>query len=456
MDKINFHSPLFEITSPPGDTLVETLDVIYMSQADLARRMGRPLKTINEVVKGKVAITADTALQLEKVLNIPAGFWLRREQYYRETLARLEERKFLEGKLDWLDEFPVAAMIDLDWIQAYDEPVEQIQEVLSYFGIASPDQLAPVWEDVYSSTQEETFRDQFGSVAAWLRQGEIQAMELETKPYSEYGLKELVEKPGVLALSSKQDFYLRLQQAYAQAGVAVCVVKEIPGCDLALATHWLAPHKALIQISERYCSSDLEFFSVLYRGVGHLLLHGKRQVFLEHGGENPHDDKEIQARQFAEEFIQRLAQAEFFDGRRIMVAKVKEVSDDAQIVPEHFSGLMSVLPELLKALDIDVEPEMDLEKQFGQFLDEKFREIRRTISDGDQNIAAGELYHTWKVFNRFAVESPLLQGYMSMIMMLWGQLTPPTSMSAVAQPIAIGISPTPLPIDLFKLQERNK
>ena len=59
-----------------------------MSQTELAERTGRPKKTINEIVKGKAAITPETALQFERVLGIPAGFWIAREQNYRESLAR--------------------------------------------------------------------------------------------------------------------------------------------------------------------------------------------------------------------------------------------------------------------------------------------------------------------------------------------------------------------------------
>jgi addiction module HigA family antidote len=78
-----------DIVSPPGETLLETLCAIGMSQTELAKRMDRPVKTINEIVQGKAAITAETALQLEQVLHIPTSFWLKREQQYRESLARL-------------------------------------------------------------------------------------------------------------------------------------------------------------------------------------------------------------------------------------------------------------------------------------------------------------------------------------------------------------------------------
>lgn len=73
--------------SAPGETLSETLDALGMPQTELAKRMGRPIKTINEIIQGKTAITAETALQLEQVLSIPASFWLKREQRYREFLV---------------------------------------------------------------------------------------------------------------------------------------------------------------------------------------------------------------------------------------------------------------------------------------------------------------------------------------------------------------------------------
>ena len=54
----------------PGEILQEALEDRDMSQSELARRMGRPVKTINEIVNGKAAITPDTAIQLELTLGI--------------------------------------------------------------------------------------------------------------------------------------------------------------------------------------------------------------------------------------------------------------------------------------------------------------------------------------------------------------------------------------------------
>jgi len=74
---------------PRGETLRETLEAIGMIQTELAKRSGHPKKTINEIIAGKTTITADTALQLERVLGVPASFWNNLGKTYQETKERL-------------------------------------------------------------------------------------------------------------------------------------------------------------------------------------------------------------------------------------------------------------------------------------------------------------------------------------------------------------------------------
>jgi HTH-type transcriptional regulator/antitoxin HigA len=72
---------------PPEKTLKETIGSVGMSQAELAQRTGRPKKTINKIINGKAAITPDTAIQLERVLGVPASFWNNLQRNYQEILA---------------------------------------------------------------------------------------------------------------------------------------------------------------------------------------------------------------------------------------------------------------------------------------------------------------------------------------------------------------------------------
>jgi addiction module HigA family antidote len=95
--------------TPPGATLLDILEERGMSQAELAVRSGHPLKTINEIVKGKAAITPVTAIQLERVFGVPAFFWSNREAQYRESTARREHDAQLAQAASRLREVPIRA-----------------------------------------------------------------------------------------------------------------------------------------------------------------------------------------------------------------------------------------------------------------------------------------------------------------------------------------------------------
>ena len=82
-----------DLPIPPGETLAEELEVRGMTQKELAARLGRPAQVINEIIRGKKAITPDTAIGLAKVLGIEAQFWTNLEANYQMTLARERDRK---------------------------------------------------------------------------------------------------------------------------------------------------------------------------------------------------------------------------------------------------------------------------------------------------------------------------------------------------------------------------
>ena len=76
----------------PGELLAEELEARALTQKRLAEAMGRPPQAINEIVRGRKAITAETAVQLERALGIPARFWLNLQAAYDLALARQRER----------------------------------------------------------------------------------------------------------------------------------------------------------------------------------------------------------------------------------------------------------------------------------------------------------------------------------------------------------------------------
>jgi addiction module HigA family antidote len=63
---------------PPGEILLEEfLKPLGLGQADAARRLGVSLNRLNEIILGKRAISADTALRLSRLLKTSPQFWMR-------------------------------------------------------------------------------------------------------------------------------------------------------------------------------------------------------------------------------------------------------------------------------------------------------------------------------------------------------------------------------------------
>ena len=82
-----------DVAIAPGEYLAEEIGARGITQKELARRMARPANAINEIVNGKKAITAETALQLEAAMpEIPARFWLNLETDYQLTKALIKRR----------------------------------------------------------------------------------------------------------------------------------------------------------------------------------------------------------------------------------------------------------------------------------------------------------------------------------------------------------------------------
>jgi len=69
--------PKNRIPSHPGEILLEEfLKPLEMSQVELARSMGVPIRRVNTLINGKRDVTAQTAILLARVLKTSSEFWM--------------------------------------------------------------------------------------------------------------------------------------------------------------------------------------------------------------------------------------------------------------------------------------------------------------------------------------------------------------------------------------------
>lgn len=73
----------------PGEILLlEFLEPMEVSQYALAKAVGVPPRRINEIVLGKRAVSADTALRLGRYFGMEPQFWLNLQARYDLDVAR--------------------------------------------------------------------------------------------------------------------------------------------------------------------------------------------------------------------------------------------------------------------------------------------------------------------------------------------------------------------------------
>jgi addiction module HigA family antidote len=288
-----------DIAIPPGELLAETLENLDLSQAELARRTGRPAQAINEIVRGAKEITPETALQLERVVGVPAHVWTRLEADYRFNKTRLDEQVRLKRQVAQASRYPYAAMAKLGWVRKVRRGVEQVQELLRFFGVAALPQVQLAEAAAFRRAASIDAAPQ--ALAAWLRQGERLALNLPTARFSVSRLEAAIPTLRGLTRKPVAEIEPGLRQVLGQAGVAFALVPHLPGTGAHGATRRLSPTKALLQMSLRYAWDDVFWFS-LFHELGHLLLHERHPVFIEGAAGRDHA-LEHQADRFAADHL---------------------------------------------------------------------------------------------------------------------------------------------------------
>jgi HTH-type transcriptional regulator/antitoxin HigA len=235
---------------------------------------------------------------------------------------------------------PLAALRKLRLITATArDPGAQLQQVFQFFGVSSIDSWQQVWaEPAAAFLQSAAFDADAGAVAAWLRLGELEAARIDCQPFDRTGLRELLPTLRSLTVLEPQRFWPELRRLCASGGVAVVVVAEVPGARASGATRWISPNKAIVQLSNRGRRND-KFWFAFFHEIGHVLLHGKREVFVENkiGYDGGRIRQEAEANDFAGNLLIPL---EFLPalGRVRSARDVRELAERLEISPAIIAG----------------------------------------------------------------------------------------------------------------------
>ncbi|MDD3794146.1 MAG: HigA family addiction module antitoxin [Candidatus Gracilibacteria bacterium] len=283
----------------PGVSLKDFLETFHISQKDLSNRIGMSEKHIVDIIKGVSPITPETALKLEKVFPkdiAPAIFWNNLQLNYDVDLAKIKENESLEKDKEILGKFSYLDLVKNNIIEGFDSWQDKIIGLRSFFGVSELGNIGNIFGVAYRKTDCEKISAE--NVSAWLRYGELESRKSQVQEFDKLKLK---SKLGELrSLTREKNFGEKIVKICAECGVKVVYSPYITKTYVNGATRWIG-NNPVLQLTIRGKYADIFWFTFFHE-LGHILLHGKKEEFLEfdNGYKDPNiAEKEMEADNFS-------------------------------------------------------------------------------------------------------------------------------------------------------------
>ncbi|MBF0510063.1 MAG: HigA family addiction module antidote protein [Deltaproteobacteria bacterium] len=280
-----------DLAIPPGEYLEEVIKELGMTKDELARRMNRPASKLSPIFKGDKAITPDTAIQLEKVLGVPAHVWTGLESEYRLTMARQKEKKGreqLKDELNLVTKYCYNDLARLELVPKHTKLVEKVLALQRYFGVATLSAIPELkqYQPTFRCKGTEKRKPSPHAVSSWLRIGELKAIQTTCAPFSTISLTSLLPQLRHMTRLSPEEFLRDLHKKLAEAGIVFVLVPHLPKTYVHGATFGVGKNKAVLMMTMRGKWADIFWFS-LFHELGHILLHNYQMIFIESEDINP-------------------------------------------------------------------------------------------------------------------------------------------------------------------------
>jgi HTH-type transcriptional regulator / antitoxin HigA len=324
----------------PGEYLEEVLLSRDIAKNDFAARCGIATKTVSQIIHGHASFSPEVAIQFERVLGISAEIWTGMLSSYQLQESRRQEQERLNLWAEWADQFPLPDMRRLGILKRKDSEGRWVKKILEFFGVSSPDS----WETVYGQPaaayrKSKTLAASTYALATWIRLAEAQAENIETEPFDENSFREAVETVRSLTRERPEVFEPEIRRLCSAAGVAVVFVPEVTGARVSGATKWLSSSKAMVAGSLRHKSDD-HFWFTLFHEFGHVILHGKKRVFVDDEVEGDSEEEQEADRFARSRLVPKRAYSEFLAQGSFFAGEIAEFADKINVAPGIVVGML--------------------------------------------------------------------------------------------------------------------
>ena len=285
----------------PGEHLAEYIDSKGWTQADFARVTDLTPKLVSTIINGRNRVTPETALKLERVLELNAYVWLGLQDNWDLFQARVAEKEKLTGIKTWLGRFPVRELKARGALPAIRDEAGLFDGLMTFLGVGSPEGYeAKRGMLAVQHRQAKRGHSSPEHVFAWLTLGERAARQMDLPAFDVSRFQMAVGEIRGLTTAPPEVFEPRMKALCRSSGVALVFEKPISHTRLFGSARWLEGDRALIQMSLRMKFND-HFWWTFFHEAAHLLLHRGRNFLDDENGVG--DGPEQEADAWAEEIL---------------------------------------------------------------------------------------------------------------------------------------------------------
>lgn len=264
----DFQFELFPRGNPPqspGEIIRSELTRRGLGQEDLANIMGRPLPTLNKIIKGTKAITPETAVGLARAFGTTPDYWMAKEAAYQLSQMPLDNA---DGEVERRSKLytlaPVKEMIKRKWIEPQSSLEGTEATICKFLSIQNLDQTPPLLANARSSINGDGLtHDQ----AVWCYRAYHLAKLIKVAPYKKSRITEL--RAHLRALSNFAANVSNVPKLMGEYGIRFLVVQHLAGTKIDGAAFWLDANSPVIVLSLRFDRVN-NFWHTLGHEVSHI------------------------------------------------------------------------------------------------------------------------------------------------------------------------------------------
>lgn len=302
---------MIDYTVSPGAYLAEWIEEEGngITQQELANKLGVSRKLVNGIINNREPVTAETALLLERVTEIPLDAWLKYEAKYRADLVRLKNTQDLGS---YIDEVPphVGKFMRKHSITSASakNPSKLISDLLRFLNFGTFNAYENYSNNLLSSIS--TLKDGQGkdldraSLMIWITLGERTDVFLNKRipEYKEENLRKILPQLQNRTVTSDERMISDLANMLLDVGVVYQFIEAPSKFPLYGITRWVNGSIPLIQQTGRL-KEDGAIIWTLFHEIGHLLNDQSKETVFEFTNTKEIKEREKIANKFAKDTL---------------------------------------------------------------------------------------------------------------------------------------------------------